>query len=80
LPEKQINGLEIVEPIFPDTYEIDPRISSVANPLGLPALIFFRSVFWSILAEYPLQSSSSMKFGFVVWLLVFRAYFARRAL
>jgi len=41
LPERQSNGLEIVGPIFPDTHEIDPRISSVANPLGLPALIFF---------------------------------------
>ena len=47
--------------------------------VGLGIVAFRDPTFWRLVAEYPLRTEHTMELGFVVWLLVFCCYFAKRA-
>jgi hypothetical protein len=47
--------------------------------IGLGSVEFRDATFWVLVAKYPLRSTDSMALGFVIWLLIFCGYFARRA-
>jgi hypothetical protein len=47
--------------------------------IGLGIVEFRDATFWVLVAKYPLRSTDSMALGFVIWLLIFCGYFARRA-
>lgn len=46
---------------------------------GLESVVVRDPTVWKQVAEYPLQTESTMKMGLVVWLLLLCWYFARRA-
>jgi len=47
--------------------------------IGLGIVEFRDATFWVLVAKYPLRSTDSMALGFVICLLIFCGYFARRA-
>ena len=54
-------------------------VCGVFGVAGVVDTFRWNYVVWKVVAQYPFSSSDTIYLGFLAWLLVFSAYFARKA-